>query len=105
MASSAPRHSQSPPARVRASDSDRERVVDFLRHHYGAGRLSEDDLSERIESAYGARPVAQLATLIPDLPPKREPPASRRRRSGLETSVRVHLTTFLLVNLMLIGIW
>jgi class 3 adenylate cyclase len=90
---------------VRASDGDRERVVEFLRHHYGAGRLSEDDLSERIESAYGARTVAELDALIADLPSKRERPASRRRRSGLEASVRIHLTTYLLVNLMLIGIW
>jgi class 3 adenylate cyclase len=102
---SARRPAQSQLVGVRASDGDRERVVDFLRHHYGAGRLSEDDLSERIESAYGARTVAELDTLIADLPSKRERPASRRRRSGLETSVRVHLTTFLLVNLMLIGIW
>src|SRR3954465_7851550 len=100
MASSAPRHSQSPPARVRASDGDRERVVEFLRHHYGAGRLSEDDLSERIESAYGARTVAELDALISDLPSKRAP-ASRRRRSGYEASVRLHLTIYMVVNLML----
>jgi|tagenome__1003787_1003787.scaffolds.fasta_scaffold20954352_2 class 3 adenylate cyclase len=101
---SAPRHSQSPLTRVRASDSDRERVVEFLRHHYGAGRLSEDDLSERIESAYRARTVAELDALIADLPSKREP-RSRRHRSGLEASVRIHLTTYLLVNAMLIAIW
>jgi class 3 adenylate cyclase len=103
---SAGRSSQSQLAGVRASDTERERVVEFLRHHYGAGRLSEDDLSERIESAYGARTLAELDALIADLPSKRERPSSHRaRRSGLETSVRVHLTTYLLVNLMLIGIW
>src|SRR4051794_18334795 len=91
---------------VRASDSDRERVVEFLRHHYGAGRLTEDDLSERIESAYGARTVGELDALIADLPAKRGSSSSHRRRRGaLETSVRVHLTTYLLVNLMLIRIW
>jgi class 3 adenylate cyclase len=101
---SARRHSQSQLTHVRASDSDRERVVEFLRDHYQAGRLSEDDLSQRIESAYRARTVADLDALIADLPAKREP-ASRRRRGALETSVRIHLTTYLLVNLMLIGIW
>ena len=54
---SARRESRSQLTQLRASDGDRERVVAFLRQHFEAGRLSEDDLSERIESAYGARTV------------------------------------------------
>src|SRR5687767_15211003 len=92
------------PEGTRASDRDRERVAESLRDHYGAGRLSEEDLSERIESAYGARTVAELAALTADLPPKRKPAAHPARR-GLEASVRVHLTIYLVVNAMLIGIW
>ena len=99
-----PRHGRSPQTRVRASDWDRERVVEFLRHHYGAGRLSEDDLSARIDSAYDAQTVAELEALTTDLPATRDG-ASSRRRGGLETSVRVHLTTYLVVNAMLIAIW
>src|SRR3954447_856982 len=103
---SAQRQSRTQLTSVRASDADRERVVEFLRQHYGAGRLSEDDLSARIESAYGARTVAELEALITDLPSQRRPASHRRRhRSGLEASVRVHLTTYLLVNAMLIAIW
>ena len=103
---SAPRQSPSELTTLRASDGDRERVVEFLRHHYGDGRLSEDDLSERIESAYGARTVSELEALIADLPSQRRPASSRhRRRGGLEASVRVHLTTYLVVNAMLIAIW
>jgi class 3 adenylate cyclase len=101
---SAHRQSRSQVTSLRASDGDRERVVDFLRHHYGAGRLSEDDLSERIESAYSARTIAVLDALIADLPSQRRP-ASGPRRSGLESSVRIHLTTYILVNAMLIAIW
>jgi class 3 adenylate cyclase len=103
MASSR-RHSRSQRTRLRAGDWDRERVVELLRDHYGAGRLSEDELSERIEGAYGARTVADLDALTADLPSRREP-ASRRRRGGLETSVRMHLTVYVVVNAMLIGIW
>jgi class 3 adenylate cyclase len=90
-------------AGVRASDAEREQAVTLLRDHYEAGRLSEDDLSERIESAYGARTVAELHQLLTDLPSPRA--VARRRRGGYETSVRIHFTTYLLVNLMLIGIW
>src|SRR3954451_16526191 len=98
------RHPSSHDGSLRASDADRERVAERLREHYGAGRLSDDDLSERVEAAYGARTMSELATLTVDLPSARQP-GRRRRRSALETSVRIHLTTYLLVNLMLIGIW
>ena len=77
-----------------------------LREHYGAGRLSADELAERVEAAYGVRTLAELQTLTADLPSAGAPPRRRsRRRSGLETSVRIHLSVYLVVNLMLIGIW
>src|SRR3954469_10998992 len=93
---------------LRASDADRERVAALLRGHYGAGRLSDDELSERIEAAYGARPIAELREVPADLPSPRPPAAPhhhRRRRSGYATSVRVHATVFLVANLTLIAIW
>src|SRR3954451_9793277 len=88
---------------LRVSDADRERVSELLRQHFSAGRLSDDELAERIEEAYGARTSAELEALTEDLPSARQP--GRRRRSGFETSVRIHATVFLVVNLMLIGIW
>src|SRR3954462_5286211 len=89
---------------LRASDADRERVAERLREHYGAGRLSDDDLSERVEAAYGVRTMQELEALTADLPsaPK---PGRARRRGALETSVRIHLTVYLIVNALLIGIW
>jgi class 3 adenylate cyclase len=89
---------------LRASDADRERVATTLREHYGDGRLNDDDLSERVEAAYRASTTSELAKLTADLPGPPRPPRPRRR-SALETSVRIHFTTFLLVNLLLIGIW
>jgi class 3 adenylate cyclase len=89
---------------LRASDADRERVAERLREHYGAGRLSEDDLSERVEAAYGVRTMSELAALTADLPAA--PGHARRpRRGALATSVRIHLTVYLVVNLMLVAIW
>src|SRR3954454_112340 len=89
---------------LRASDADRERVAERLREHYGEGRLSDYDLSERIDAAYRARTISELEALTVDLP-STQGPGHRRPRSALETSVRIHLTTYLLVNLLLIGIW
>src|SRR3954447_8864744 len=89
---------------LRASDADRERVAERLREHYGEGRLSDDDLSERIDAAYRARTISELEGLTVDLP-STQGPGHRRPRSALETSVRIHLATYLVVNLLLIGIW
>src|SRR4051794_1904530 len=88
---------------MRASDADREHTATLLRDHFGVGRLSDDELNDRVEQAYRARTVAELATLTDDLPAAARP--SRRRRGGLETSWRIHFTVYVLVNLMLIGIW
>jgi class 3 adenylate cyclase len=93
---------------MRASDADRERVAELLREHFSAGRLSDDDLSERVEAVYGVRTMSELAALTADLPSPPAPgpgPGPTRHRSALETSVRIHFTVYLLVNLMLIGIW
>jgi uncharacterized protein DUF1707 len=61
------------PADMRISDSDREAVVEFLKRHYAAGRLSDAEMSTRIDEAYAARYESQLARLtwdLPELPPE-----------------------------------
>ena len=71
-------------ADLRASDDDRERTVDALRHHASVGRLTVDELDERTAQAYAARWVHELAELHADLPgepaPPPQPPARRSRR-------------------------
>ena len=92
---------------LRASDAERERVVALLREHYEVGRLSDDELSDRVEAAYGARTDAELDALTADLPSSHQPAPRRRRGRGgaLGASVRVHFAIYAVVNLMLIGIW
>jgi hypothetical protein len=53
---------------LRASDEDRHRVVDALQRHTEAGRLTLDEFTERVDSAYAARTLAELAAVIRDLP-------------------------------------
>ncbi|NED94428.1 DUF1707 domain-containing protein [Phytoactinopolyspora alkaliphila] len=60
---------------MRASDSDRERVVEILQEAHTEGRLDQDELMNRIESAYGARTYRQLDDVIDDLPIARRSPA------------------------------
>ncbi|GGW98999.1 DUF1707 SHOCT-like domain-containing protein [Streptomyces lomondensis] len=53
---------------VRASHADRDRIVDVLRVAAGDGRLTLEELDERLEAALAARTVGELAVLTADLP-------------------------------------
>jgi hypothetical protein len=53
---------------IRASDADREVVVDTLREAYMAGRLTHDEFDERMSAAYTSRSWGDLRQLTTDLP-------------------------------------
>jgi hypothetical protein len=55
-------------AELRASHSDRDRVVELLRVAAGDGRLTPAELDERLEVALTARTYSELAVLTTDLP-------------------------------------
>jgi len=59
---------QGPPADMRASDQDRDTVVQELRQHFAAGCLTHEELDQRLDSALHARTVGQLCELTRDLP-------------------------------------
>ena len=69
---------------VRASDLDRERVVEFLKANYTDGRLQPDELAWRTDAAYRAIGLSELDRLTADLPASVAP---RRRRFPLLTAV------------------
>ena len=56
---------------LRASHEDRDRVVELLRVSAGDGRLTADELDERLELALTARTYGELARLVADLPAAR----------------------------------
>ena len=53
---------------MRVSDSDRERAADVLREAAGHGRITMDELDERLALAYAAKTYADLAAVTRDLP-------------------------------------
>ena len=57
-----------PSGDLRASHEDRDRVVEVLRDAAGDGRLTAEELDERLEAALTARTYAELAVLTRDLP-------------------------------------
>lgn len=65
--------------RIRVSDADRERVTDLLREHFAAGRISAEELDERISAALGAKTYGDLHKVMADLPgPAPAPPHARQ---------------------------
>jgi len=56
------------PRNLRASDADRERVANVLREAAGDGRLTMDELDERLDAVYAAKTYAELEPITRDLP-------------------------------------
>src|ERR1700743_2292681 len=54
--------------RIRISDSDRDRVATQLRDHYAEGRLTSEELAERVTAALNAKTAGDLRRLTTDLP-------------------------------------
>lgn len=89
----------------RASDAEREAVVEQLRLNCSEGRLSMDEFGDRTTQALAARTGGDLRAVLADLPivPVPTPPAQvARRRHVARVAV---LTPYVVVNVVLILIW
>jgi hypothetical protein len=72
--------------RIRTSDADRERVTTRLRDHFAEGRLTREELDERVTAALNARTFGELRGVMTDLP---EPaPVLQARPAGPGLAVR-----------------
>ncbi|NYD51243.1 hypothetical protein BJY14_007226 [Actinomadura luteofluorescens] len=74
-----PEHPGTPGApEMRAGDADRERVAQVLRDAAGEGRLTLDELDERLDAVYAAKTYAELEPITRDLPSpgRAAPPAT-----------------------------
>lgn len=68
-----------PRERMRAADTDRERVAEQLRSAHAEGRLDLTEYDERVQQAWAARTYGELEAVTADLPRARPPatPATR----------------------------
>jgi hypothetical protein len=53
---------------LRASHEDRDRIVEVLRVAAGDGRLTREELDDRLEAALTAKTYGELSILVTDLP-------------------------------------
>jgi hypothetical protein len=75
-----------PPA-IRASDAEREQTVERLREACADGRITFEELAERIELAYAARTTGELEAVAADLPAA--PAAAKAERDDKEWAVAI----------------
>jgi Domain of unknown function (DUF1707) len=61
---------------IRASDQDREAVVQRLQAAFAEGRLDDEEFDERMRAALTARTSANLVPLLDDLPAAPDRPAA-----------------------------
>jgi hypothetical protein len=54
--------------RLRASDADRDRVLELLNVAYSEGRLSKEEYDGRLENTFSARTYSDLDQIVIDLP-------------------------------------
>jgi hypothetical protein len=58
---------------IRASDQDRQNAVELFSEAYAVGRLSREELDERVTAAYSAKTLGELRDFTADLPRPVEP--------------------------------
>jgi len=94
-------------ARLRVADADREQLIDELREHAGAGRLTADELEERIGRAYSASTRADLDALRADLPVSSTTVklALVKRKAQLRRRLLQEAGGALGVSALAVGIW
>jgi Domain of unknown function (DUF1707) len=90
---------------MRASHTDRDRVIGALQDAYVQGRLTKDEFDSRIGQALSSRTHSDLAPLTSDLPAKpptgrspRRPAHARPKTVAERNSTRVLATTTLLTG-------
>jgi len=82
--------------RLRASDADREQVIDTLKAAFVQGRLTRDELDARAGRALASRTCAELTALTADIPaapieaqlPPKPARAHTRKRVNTKVAVR-----------------
>jgi hypothetical protein len=93
---------------MRASDDDRQRVIDALQRHTAVGRLTLDEFTDRVGDVYSARTLGDLESLTRDLPADGGAdadagavPAHRAVRRDLLVIFAVAAATLILLGLLM----
>ncbi|GAA1947230.1 DUF1707 domain-containing protein [Amycolatopsis minnesotensis] len=89
------------PARLRASDAERERIAQLVERAGADGRLTLAEIEERLGRVYSARYTDELTELTADLPE----PAPAATRRGIPRPLRVHAAVVAVIATALVARW
>ncbi len=92
---------------MRVADADREQAVAELQEHAAAGRLTQEELEDRVGSAYRATTRGDLDVLRSDLPVSATSVALelRKRKTRLRRRLAQEAGGALGVSAVAVGIW
>jgi uncharacterized protein DUF1707 len=92
---------------LRVADADREQLIEELHEHTVVGRLTAEELEERIGGAYRASTVADLDALRADLPISRTSVelVLSKRKAGLRRRLLQEAGGSLSVSALSVGVW
>ncbi len=93
------------PSRMRVSDAERDRAAADLRDDYAVGRITADELSDRLEAVYAARTAAELDALRTDLPDLRPVRRSDPRRELFRRRLYQEAGGIVLADVACVGVW
>ncbi|WP_369633551.1 DUF1707 domain-containing protein [Nocardia sp. JMUB6875] len=91
---------------MRASDKDREQIVDRLRVAMDEGRISLHEFDSRLQQVYSAKTYGELSPILSDLPVQRVPGRAAKTDPGsVPVWVKIMWTPWVFVNLLVLVIW
>ena len=90
---------------MRVSDADRDRAAEVLREAAAQGRLSMDELDERLELAYAAKTYADLAPITRDLPQQGPAPGTTVPASRIGGTPRNKFSIAIMSGARRMGSW
>jgi len=90
------------PSRLRAADTDREQVATRIQAAGGEGRLTLEEVEDRLSAVYSAKYTDDLVALTSDLP---QPAPKRRPVVFGHPAVRIHLAIAVVLSVLSILRW
>ena len=90
---------------VRASDDEREQAATALRDHAAAGRLTVEELGQRLQTAFAAPTRKDLYELFEDLPGQPRFAARPRDDDAGVRAHRAHVRAYMIFCVAIIALW
>jgi hypothetical protein len=91
------------PRRLRAADADRRRVAELVQSAGAEGRLTLEEIEDRLTAVYAAKYTDELKTLTADLPDPKTPDV--RFRPFAHPPLRIHAALAALLAVLFVVRW